>query len=198
MAELTNAMKGVIKSSTARTSSTYASTDLIQLYDSNNAPTIKISKDDLMAAVKASLPSLLSDQGTSGTSFPSIASGVLGSITAANLASVLGGLQYKGTVYDDMDDIGAQGLYYVSGNTHLPSDFGNGMLVVLKAMKGRTLQIITRTADSQMYWRMTWEDYSQQGYPVKWYEWNRVTTDMPSFYKDYNSLTELKAALDAL
>ena len=90
MAELTNAMKGVIQSSTARTSSTYASTDLIQLYDSNNEPTIKIGKDDLMAAVKASLPSLLSDQGTSGTTFPSIASGVLGSMTAANLASVLG------------------------------------------------------------------------------------------------------------
>lgn len=116
-------------------------------------------------------------------------------ITAENLASVLGALPYKDTVYDDMDNLRVQGLYYVSGNTHLPSDFGSGMLIVLKAMESRILQIIARTNDTQMYWRMTWEDFSQPGYPRKWFEWNRVTTDMPSFYKNYNSLAELKAAL---
>jgi hypothetical protein len=117
MTELTNAMKGVIQSSTARTSSTYASTDLIQLYDSNNAPTIKISKDDLMAAVKASLPSLLSDQGTSGTAFPSIASGVLGSMTAANLASVLGAMLNLATTLKsgaDMNEKTGNGYYAVA------------------------------------------------------------------------------------
>ena len=119
-------------------------------------------------------------------------------ITAANLASVLGGLQYKGIVYDDMDTITDQGIYYVSENAHLPSDFGNGMLVVLKAMENRILQIIARTNDSQMHWRMTWEDYSQQGYPRKWFEWNMVTTDMPSFYKSYNNLSSLASALGGI
>ena len=96
-------------------------------------------------------------------------------ISAANLASVLGGLINHGdAAYTDMDDITTQGIYYISGNTHLPSDFGNGMLVVLKAKESRILQIIARTNDSQMYWRMTWEDFSQQGYPLKWFEWNKI------------------------
>ncbi len=117
----------------------------------------------------------------------------------SSLASALGGLQYKGGGdSDDMDTITAQGIYYVSEIAHLPSGFGNGMLVVLRATANRTLQIIARTADSQMYWRMTWEDYSQQGYPIKWFEWNRVTTDMPAFYKSYNDLSSLATALKAI
>lgn len=95
-------------------------------------------------------------------------------ITAANAASVLGGLQFKNNNLDDMDTITTQGIYYVSENTHLPSGFGNGMLIVFKAAANRILQIIARTNDSQMYWRMTWEDYSQPGNPTRWFEWNKI------------------------
>lgn len=160
MAELTNAMKGVIQSSTARTSSTYASTDLIQLYDSNNAPTIKISKDDLMAAVKASLPFLLSDQGTSGTTFPSIASGVLGYMTVANLASVLGGKGYKtistGQDFNDlMSDIGGK---YICASGSITTTLLNRPAGLIEAfamwvIPPSTQIIITQWAALKMYKR---------------------------------------------
>ncbi len=50
----------------------------------------------LAGVIKNLLPALLSDQGTSGTKFPSLnSSNVLGSMTAANLASVLGVFKYN-------------------------------------------------------------------------------------------------------
>ncbi len=99
MPKIKELLQAVVAAATARTTSTVTDNDLIQLYDSNNEPTIKITKSVLMDCVRASLGSLLNasgaDQGTSGAKFPSINSaGVLGSMTAANLASVLGGVSF--------------------------------------------------------------------------------------------------------
>ncbi len=70
---------------------TLADTDLITIYNTDGTPKGKIAKSDLMSVVKSALPALLTDQGTNGVKFPSLnSSNVLGSMTAANLASVLG------------------------------------------------------------------------------------------------------------
>lgn len=96
MATIANAMKEVNLSSTSKTqggsgSAALNDTDLVQLYDNAGNPNGKITKSALMDAVKASLPAILSDQTTTGVNFPSInSSGVLGKMTAANLASALG------------------------------------------------------------------------------------------------------------
>lgn len=93
---ISDAEKTVISGLTQKDESTIAATDMVQLYAQDGTPNGKISKADLMDAVKASLPALLSDQSTNGTDFLSLSSGVLGKMSAANLASVLGGLlKYK-------------------------------------------------------------------------------------------------------
>ena len=92
---LENGMKAVVNASTARTTSTIQGADLVQLYTSAGEPSIKISKSVLMDCVRDSLGSLLNaagaDQSTNAAKVPTInSSGVLGSSTIANLASVLG------------------------------------------------------------------------------------------------------------
>ncbi len=113
-------LQAVVAAATARTTSTVTDNDLIQLYDTNNQPTIKITKSVLMDCVRASLGSLLNasgaDQGTSGAKFPSINSaGVLGSMTAANLASVLGETikDVLGSTSVDLNDVYNVGAYTI-------------------------------------------------------------------------------------
>lgn len=117
--DLVNANKSIVAGLTGKTSATVANNDLIQLYANDGTPNGKISRTDFMDMVKASLPGILSDQGTSGTSFPSIASGVLGSMSAANLASVLGVLKVdvatlNTTDFNTVKDSGNYKAYFAS------------------------------------------------------------------------------------
>ena len=119
-----DAMKAVINASTARTATTLANTDLIQLYDNNGNPIYKISKSDFMSAVYNYLTS---------------------SSVAANLASVLGVPTIagnNGAVYiesnDDLDNLTVSPCYrcnlasIVSTVTNMPSDaLNNTGFVVL-------------------------------------------------------------------
>lgn len=126
--ELVNGMKAVNSGLTKKTESTIASTDLVQLYATNGTPNGKISKADLMDAVKASLPALLSDQSTNGTDFLSLASGALGKMSAANLASVLGE-----TVTNNVQRLGLDFVYvpHITGTSTEPSQMAVEVLSAL-------------------------------------------------------------------
>lgn len=91
--DLINGLKNMVKSLTGRTSSTYATDDLVPIYSADGNSMYKISKADLMEAVRLSLGPLLAnnDKGTSASRVPVVDSlSSLGSMTMANLATVLG------------------------------------------------------------------------------------------------------------
>lgn len=125
--EINEALKTAVSGVSAKTGSTIAATDLVPLYDANNNLTGKIPKSELMNAVKASLPALLSDQDTAGTKALSLnSSNVLGSMTMANLASVLGAMSCNS--YDlpgttKIQDTEAAAAGYLLENLYKPGTY---------------------------------------------------------------------------
>lgn len=91
----------------------------------------KILKSSFTEAIRDVLAGLLvnNDKGTTINQIAAIASGDFGSITPANLASVLGGMQPKGHVYSiDANTITETSIYSVNdanfADHHLPSHWG--------------------------------------------------------------------------
>jgi hypothetical protein len=114
-----------------------------------------------------------------------------GHMTMANLASVLGGLYLtKGLVENvDANDIKENGFYRIYLNvTHLPEGMNEGFLCVQTSIDGSTLTQFCISSDgTKMYERTYWYG--------SWGSWQRVSFNIPTFYKDYNSLSELASAL---
>ena len=167
---ISDAEKTVINGLTRKDESTIASTDLVQLYAQDGTPNGKISKADLMDAVKASLPALLSDGSTNGGSVLSIIDGALKTRTDANLASVLGVLK-RGRL--DSVDFNAvdEGLYTYNDNcTNMPMAV-QGYLLMLKTnnlgIKDSALQIAL--VSGTLYERTKWTT------TTSWTAWKSVT-----------------------
>ena len=113
---------------------TVATTDAVMLKDTNGEYH-SIDKASFNEAVRASLGSILTnfDKGSSITRIPGIDSNNdLGSVTAANLASVLGGQLL--TLTQPVDDVrtNTPGLYlYSTGAQNKPSN-SDGLVLVFK------------------------------------------------------------------
>ena len=124
---------------------TSLTTDYIMLKDTSGNYH-KILKDSFTEACRNVLAGLLvnNDKGTTISQIAAIASGDFGSVTPANLASVLGGLYvYNGNGLD-ANSIEVTGAYVISANTaNLPSigGFTGGWGVLVHIQSNYRLQI---------------------------------------------------------
>lgn len=108
---------------------TSLTTDYIMLKGTNGRYH-KILKDSFTEAVRNTLAGLLvnNDKGTTISQIAAIASGDFGSVTPANLASVLGALGTNTTAPSDADDIitgsmGYKAVWHTTGGTNYPADW---------------------------------------------------------------------------
>ena len=85
----------------------------------------------------------------------------------------MAGLLYKGNINNvDLDTLIDFGTYYYnSGCTNKPDKIENGCLVVVKNTPGRCVQLAFRAESYEFAFRMQWNDFSQEGYPVFWGKW---------------------------
>ena len=166
-----NAEKAVNSGLTAKTSSTIAATDLVQLFANDGTPNGKISKADLMDAVKASLPALLSDQTTTADNVLTLASNALGKSTVANLASVLGGTT---TAITDWDSINFNGMVS-SGSSANNAPDTSGYFTGFQFLNSRhlhTYQIATRSSDLTVYIRV------KTSLNANWGVWKKIESSI--------------------
>lgn len=115
-----------------------------------------------------------------------------GHMTMSNLASVLGGLYPHGNTYsDDMNLLVDTGIYFCWYGANF-ADYnapwrGNTQVQVMKTDDDKIIQVFYNYYDGlRMFWR-----YKH----IYWHEWAEITEDMPTFYKNYNSLSSLANAL---
>lgn len=199
--ELSGGLQAVINGVNAKTGSGYADTDLIQLYANDGTPNGKIARSALMSCVKDSLGTLLNqgaaDLGTSLAKIPALNSGgTLGSATVANLASVLGGLSTYApsaslTTQSEMDNA-AVGAYMV-GTSDSPKGVGAGLLFMFRRNDTYSqVYLVTGEAGSTILTR------ERPGHTGAWNDWKNISFDIPSFYKNYQDLSALAAALKAI
>jgi hypothetical protein len=182
-----------VKGAGATTSLT---TDYIMLKDTSGAYH-KIQKSSFTEAVRNTLASLLvnNDKGTTISQIAAIASGDFGSVTPANLASVLGGVIPKGEADSNWNNIVAPGTYNVkNGNSATGAPTGAyqwGTLVVMStAYDGSTKGIVqiyceNETAGGAVWMRNEW--LLTQGFRP----WRRCDNF------GYNTLSGLASALGA-
>ena len=149
---------------------TTLTTEYVMLKDTNGVYH-KILKSSFTEAIRDVLAGLLvnNDKGTTINQIAAIASGDFGSVTPANLASVLGGLRDCGIASGDANDKTDTGAYYVhTGNSpfsNLPSGaYGFGMFIVIKTAYIIT-QIYIVNSMSKPYFRTKWHSGSS------WNEW---------------------------
>ena len=114
---------------------TTLTTDYIMLKGTNGRYH-KILKDSFTEAVRNVLAGLLvnNDKGTTISQIPAIASGDFGSVTPANLASVLGGTIVFLTNTDDINKIYTPGLY--SWGSNMPNNAPIGYCGMLQIRAG--------------------------------------------------------------
>ena len=131
----------------------------------------KILKSSFTEAIRDVLAGLLvnNDKGTTINQIAAIASGDFGSITPANLASVLGGLQvHQISPSEDLNNITEQGIYYCSTGTPQNAPVGWATYIVLKGTSdGYKLQFaLSRSDTAKVYYRVkvginAWDDWAQ-------------------------------------
>lgn len=199
--ELSGGLQAVINGVNAKTGSGYADTDLIQLYANDGTPNGKIARSALMSCVKDSLGTLLNqraaDLGTSLAKIPALNSGgTLGSATVANLASVLEVPAYgarQGATYDANTPLRTTSKITIDSTEgggkrpqNLPSDIDFGNLLTFSPRDTQSSQFAVDA--NSLYVRF------RDG--ANFYDWRSITTDMPSFYKNYADLNALGSALN--
>ena len=120
-----------------------------------------------------------------------------GHMTMANLASVLGGLQYKGNARDnDLNNL-ETGLYTLEGAENIIS--GSTIYGTLIVVKGSTtsmnhmgvFQIVYDINGKGVFYREQWAVGT-------WNTWKKITTGIPDFYKNYADLRSLANALGGI
>ena len=143
-------------------------TDYVLLQDTDGAYH-KILKSNFTEAIRNTLAGLLvnNDKGTSVNQIPAIASGDLGSVTPANLASVLGAAQCTGYADGDLNnyvDLGYHGLIVNKSEkpnitNDVPSFSNWGSLFYFGARahgndnSTQGLQVRTDSGSNKMAWR---------------------------------------------
>lgn len=176
---------------------TTLTTDYIMLKDTSGNYH-KILKDSFTEACRNVLAGLLvnNDKGTTISQIPAIASGDFGSVTPANLASVLGA-QIQGINITDFNDVPIGRWVFVAADSsalHAPNIGANEYRGYLHynyaGVSTYAEQVYIDTQIRVMCFRTR--------NSLEWSSWQIVSTDMPSFYKDYSTLAELKAALAAV
>lgn len=120
-----------------------------------------------------------------------------GHMTMANLASVLGGLQYKGNARDnDLNNL-ETGLYTLEGAENIISGSTiYGTLIVVKGAPTSlnhmgVFQIVYDINGKGVFYREQWVVGT-------WNTWKKITTGIPDFYKDYANISSLANALGGL
>lgn len=111
----------------------------------------------------------------------------------SSLASALGG---QSTIVDTTNDANTfvtSGHYRWDSSLYLPAncpDVNAAGEIEVIAFGYLVFQIL-RTNRGEMWQRAKWSTQA-------WTSWKAVSTDIPSFYKNYNSLAELKDALTGI
>jgi len=146
---------------------TSLTTDYIMLKDTNGQYH-KIQKDSFTEAVRNTLASLLvnNDKGTTISQIAAIASGDFGSVTPANLASVLGDtVSYNG----EMNNLKKSGVFDCTSASGNPFGQNYTCIVFSTYVKGNILlQRAYRNNRAKMRW--LW-DTSSQG---DWTDWTEI------------------------
>ena len=162
---------------------------------------VEIDRNSFSEIIREELGRLIKGTTDKGTSINGIAamdaSNDLGWVSAANLASVLGE-QIVQLEHYDIDN-----LYSLSGNlnrfykllncTNTPSGINYCLLHVFY-QGGDCYQI----AFAPIYSVTEYVFIRRRGNSQQWTGWSTISLDIPSFYKNYNSLAELKAALSTI
>ena len=169
-----------VKGAGATTSLT---TDYIMLKDTSGAYH-KIQKSSFTEAVRNTLASLLvnNDKGTTISQIAAIASGDFGSVTLANLASVLGGISTTITSDNDLDNITGTGIYKFTNSTPQNSPVELGVVVVFSArLSGDICGVIQFASDTRggrnkeravpIYYRVAWTNTTNG-----WSKWVMINT----------------------
>lgn len=166
-----------VKGAGATTSLT---TDYIMLKDTSGAYH-KIQKSSFTEAVRNTLASLLvnNDKGTTISQIAAIASGDFGSVTPANLASVLGVPANKGSYSGDLNLLKSPGCYFTNHNgteaqNNSPYPFGR-LRVTIYGEPGviRVLQEIFYIYTGHCYCSLRTANLDSSGTPT-WSEWFEV------------------------
>ena len=171
---------------------TTLTTEYIMLKDTSGSYH-KILKDSFTEACRNVLADLLvnNDKGTTINEIPAIASGDFGSVTPANLASVLGAPTVE-FLSDFNNAPNGRTVWVVANNTILNAP-NNGLSdyrgILQTAIDGNfKYQLYTELQNTKTFCRASYDANT-------WSSWKEVTTDMPSFYKDYSTLASLATAL---
>ena len=157
---------------------TTLTTDYIMLKGTNGRYH-KILKDSFTEAVRNVLAGLLvnNDKGTTISQIPAIASGDFGSVTPANLASVLGGQPFvsdgSGTGFSgNLDSITYESTLWFADYQNvqnLPSDWTGYGAVKVSRIGSRVLVMkLFRTDGSNEYTRVKWMGNN-------WESWHKIT-----------------------
>ena len=93
-----------------------------------------------------------------------------------------------------MDNIIQTGEYHLLSTKH-PANVPSGLLPTAST---KCFVNSSGRITIQELFPIVGEPFYRVRYDEKWYNWCRLTTDTPSFYKNYNSTTELKDALDGI
>lgn len=167
---------------------TVAATDYVMLQDTNGAYH-KILRNSLVDALRDVLGASIGGAalGTDIQKIPALGTNdVLGFGTLANIASVLGAATKTILASDDNFNAATEkGIYHVYGYTG--STFQTGSYGLLFCLGDEySTQIFHNYLDRKIYYRNT-----DQG----WTAWKEVSTDIPSFYKNYANLSALRTAI---
>jgi DNA gyrase/topoisomerase IV subunit A len=131
----------------------------------------KIDKSSFTEAVRNTMASMLvnNDKGTTISQIAAIASGDFGSVTPANLASVLG--EASGMYIGYLDNLTEPGVYNIGSSTQGDKPFPYCTVVVYK----RAL-VITQIAYSSTSVEMKLRIYESNA--GKWLDWRAVAFEM--------------------
>lgn len=166
-------------------------TDYVLLQDTDGAYH-KILKRNFTEAIRNTLAGLLvnNDKGTSVNQIPAIASGDLGSVTPANLASVLGAGFFKQRLYSggDFNNIKTNAIVSVENcSTNNPASMKYGVLFCsFNGNIGYQLYI-PNSSDNYIYIRPYYNDSFR--------DWQRITIGALGYLSSYTSLADLASAL---
>lgn len=173
--------------------------DYIMLQDTSGGYH-KIARTSFVDAIRDAIGPEIANvaKGTDIAKIPVLdSSNGLGMGTLANVASVLGvlgmpvagttGLSFGGTATGDADTFLKFGLFYSDGMTNLPGLYSRGLFINNYYVQVFIPLALSGESGKNLYFRTA--DFNRT-----WTNWVTIT-NIPSFYKDYNSLSSLASAL---
>lgn len=114
-----------------------------------------------------------------------------GHIDMANLASVLGvGINTSETDFNNLVNPGVYNIGNCSSMANHPTGSNDTCILLVYKSSGGLIQLLCGLYNNQLFKRTKYNNKYNN-----WREWESVSADIPSFYKNYNDLSSLASAL---